>query len=64
MTLWCRPVERLELGSVKRGGQDDDEIDIADAGVKITSDQRAVDIEADELVAQDGTQSVGQLRQY
>ena len=60
--LWCKLAQRVELDRIQLGGHDDDEINIADAASEVAGDQRAVEIDADELIAQDGSQSAGQLR--
>ena len=46
-------VQRVELDRIQLCRHDDDEVDIADAASEVAGDQRAVEIDADELIAQD-----------
>lgn len=56
-------MQRFEAGFVQYFGHDNDQIDIADAAIEIAGDQRAVKIDANQPLAQDGAQAGGQLVQ-
>lgn len=61
--LLVQLMQRFEAGFVQFFGNDNYQIDIADAGIEIAGDQRAVQVDANQPLAQDGAQAGGQLVQ-
>ena len=56
-------MQLVESGAIQFFGHDNYQVDIADAAIEIASDERAVKINADQPLAQDGAQAGGQLVQ-